>query len=76
MPLVEKNGAQVRPLHIVDCVSRENGEYLVHFKRIENGSLFPPNGPQSISSSCIAILLRSRQNVAPSNIDIDLIMRF
>jgi cholesterol oxidase len=41
IPLAEKNGAVVRPLHLVSHISRESGEYIVHFRRIESNSLFP-----------------------------------
>jgi cholesterol oxidase len=40
IPRAEKYGAEVRPLHLVDCITPEkNGGYRVDFKRIENGAL-------------------------------------
>jgi cholesterol oxidase len=36
----ENKGAEVRPLHIVRCVSEIDGSYRVDFDRIEHGRLF------------------------------------
>ena len=39
IPLAEKNGAEVRPNHLVSHISREKDSYTVHFNRIENKRL-------------------------------------
>jgi cholesterol oxidase len=39
VPLAERHGAQVRPLHIVRAIERSNGGYSVTFDRIEGGAL-------------------------------------
>ncbi len=41
IPVAEKHGAQVRPLHLVRYIQPEGGGYRVHFDRIENGELKP-----------------------------------
>ena len=42
IPQAEKHGAEVRPLHLVDCITPEgNSGYRVDFERIENGALIP-----------------------------------
>lgn len=41
IPLAEKHGAEVRPLHMAYNISQDRGRYLVHFQRIENGTLRP-----------------------------------
>ena len=41
LPLAEKHGAEIRPLHLVYNISQESGRYLVHFNRIEKGQLIP-----------------------------------
>ncbi len=37
IPLAEKHGAEVRPLHIVKYVEPVDGQYRVHFDRLDNG---------------------------------------
>jgi cholesterol oxidase len=40
IPRAEKYGAEVRPLHLVDCITPvEGGGYRVDFKRIKDGAL-------------------------------------
>lgn len=39
IPRAEKNGAEVRPLHIVRNIEKVNGGYRVHFHRISNRKL-------------------------------------
>ena len=66
IPQAEKHGAEVRPLHLVYNISREDGHYLVHFNRIENGRLVP--GQESTERVIVAcgslgsteLLLRAR----------------
>ena len=41
IPWAEKHGAQVRPLHIVRCITPLDNGYRVDFDRIENGRLLP-----------------------------------
>lgn len=41
IPWAEKHGAQVRPLHIVRCITPLDNGYRVDFDRIENGRLIP-----------------------------------
>lgn len=45
LPLAEKHGAEIRPLHLVYNISqdkgRNGGRYVVHFNRIDNGQLIP-----------------------------------
>ncbi len=41
IPLAEKHGAEVRPLHWVRRIEPENRGYRVHFKRIEKDGLRP-----------------------------------
>src|SRR5438270_9753652 len=42
IPQAENQGAEVRPLHLVDCITPAgNSGYRVDFKRLENGSLIP-----------------------------------
>lgn len=62
----EKNGAAVRPLHLVRYIEPENGGYRVHFDRLERGARF--NGTESAPMVILAagslgsteILLRCR----------------
>lgn len=41
IPWAEKHDAQVRPLHIVRCITPLDNGYRVDFDRIENGRLLP-----------------------------------
>lgn len=41
IPLAEKNGAEVRPLHIARRIVPENGGYRVHYDRIDKKTLKP-----------------------------------
>jgi cholesterol oxidase len=64
--LAEKHGAQVRPLHLVSHLSKEHDHYVVHYKRIQDKSLFPGRVSAKIvvlaagSLGSTEILLRSR----------------
>lgn len=37
IPAAEKRGAEVRPLHLVDCITPITGGYRVDFRRLEKG---------------------------------------
>ena len=39
LPLAEKHGAEVRPLHLVTAISREGADYRVSYNRIESPNL-------------------------------------
>ena len=39
VPMAEKHGAEVRPLHVVNAIERSNGGYNVVFDRIDRGRL-------------------------------------
>lgn len=41
IPWAERHGAEVRPLHVVDLISRVNEDYVVHFNRLERGRRIP-----------------------------------
>jgi cholesterol oxidase len=43
LPLAEKGGAEVRPLHVVNTIERSNGGYNVVFDRIDRGRLIRGN---------------------------------
>lgn len=64
--LAERDGAEVRPLHRVSHLSRFGDEYVVHFKRIEDKTLYPGSARAKIvvlgagSLGSTEILLRSR----------------
>jgi cholesterol oxidase len=66
IPRAEKHGAEVRPLHLVYNLSENDGRYVVHFNRIENGRLI--RGHESAARVIVAagslgsteLLLRAR----------------
>jgi cholesterol oxidase len=41
LPLAEKHGAAIRPLHLVTSIKPENRGYRVYFDRLENGGRIP-----------------------------------
>jgi cholesterol oxidase len=66
IPLAERHGAEVRPLHLVRHVSQENGGYSVHYDRVYRKTLRPGRVTGRIvilaagSLGSTEILLRSR----------------
>ena len=61
LPVAEKNGAEIHPLHEVSMIEPANGGYTIHFKRFD---------PSSSSSSEFGSVIGRKIVVAAGSLDL------